>query len=87
MPEVVHPGVLLEPLILEPAGLSQSALARLMGFNQPQPINELVKGKRGVTPLSITEREIYPSTYPDAKVDLYGKVVVSKPGCDTCFNL
>ena len=50
MPEVVHPGQLLEPLILEPAGLSQSAFARLMGFNQPQPINELVKGKRGVTP-------------------------------------
>ncbi len=50
MPEVVHPGLLLEPLILEPAGLSQSALARIMGFNQPQPINELVKGKRGVTP-------------------------------------
>jgi addiction module HigA family antidote len=50
MPDVVHPGALLEPLILEPAGLSQSAFARLMGFNQPQPINELVKGKRGITP-------------------------------------
>jgi addiction module HigA family antidote len=50
MPDVIHPGALLEPLILEPAGLSQSAFARLMGFNQPQPINELVKGKRGITP-------------------------------------
>jgi hypothetical protein len=42
-----------------------------------------IVGKRGVTPLSITERDIYPNTYPDAKVDLYGKVVVSKPGCET----
>jgi addiction module HigA family antidote len=50
MPDAVHPGALLEPLILEPTGLSQSAFARLMGFNQPQPINELVKGKRGITP-------------------------------------
>lgn len=50
MPEVIHPGAMLEPLILAPAGLSQSAFARLMGFNQPQSINELVKGKRGVTP-------------------------------------
>ncbi len=50
MPEVVHPGALLEPLILQPAGLSQSTFARIMGFNQPQPINELVKGRRGITP-------------------------------------
>ena len=42
-----------------------------------------IVGKRGVTPLSITERDIYPNTYPEAKVDLYGKVVVSKPGCET----
>ena len=42
-----------------------------------------IVGKRGVTPLSITERDIYPNSYPDAKVDLYGKVVISKSGCKT----
>ena len=42
-----------------------------------------IVGKRGVTPLSITERDIYPNTYPDAKVELYGKVVISKSGCKT----
>jgi len=42
-----------------------------------------IVGRHGVTPLSITERDIYPNTYPEAKVDLYGKVVVSKPGCET----
>ena len=35
--------------LLEPAGVSQSEFARRLGFNQPQPVNELVKGKRGFT--------------------------------------
>ena len=47
---VPHPGSLLHPLILAPGELSQSMLARQLGFNQPQPVNELVKGKRGITP-------------------------------------
>ena len=42
---VPHPGSLIPTLILEPAGISQSMLARQLGFNQPQPVNELVKGK------------------------------------------
>ena len=46
----IHPGRLLEPLILARAGISQSRLARYLGFNQPQPVNELIKGKRGITP-------------------------------------
>ena len=48
--KVEHPGRLLNQLVLEPTGLSQSALARRLGFNQPQPVNELVKGKRAITP-------------------------------------
>jgi addiction module HigA family antidote len=46
----IHPGELIAPLVLEPSGISQSELARRMGFNQPQPVNELVNGKRGFTP-------------------------------------
>ena len=42
-----------------------------------------IVGRHGVTPLSITERDIYPNTYPEAKLDLYGKVIISKPGCKT----
>ena len=42
-----HPGELVDRLILQPAAISQSELARRLGFNQPQPVNELVKGKRG----------------------------------------
>jgi len=48
--KIVHPGQLIEPLILKPTGLSQSAFSRKLGFNQPQPVNELIKGKRGITP-------------------------------------
>jgi len=42
-----------------------------------------ISGKRGVTPLSITERDIYPNNYPPEKIDLYGKVIISKAGCET----
>jgi len=42
-----------------------------------------IVGKHGATPLSITERDIYPNSYPEAKVDLYGKVVISQSGCKT----
>ncbi len=45
-----HPGALIESLVLAPSGYSQSRLARQLGFNQPQPVNELIKGKRGITP-------------------------------------
>jgi addiction module HigA family antidote len=46
----VHPGELISRLVLEPSGISQSELSRRLGFNQPQPVNELVNGKRGFTP-------------------------------------
>jgi len=42
-----------------------------------------IVGRLGVTPISISERDIYPNAYPNAKVDLYGKVVISKTGCKT----
>lgn len=59
-----HPGQLIEPLVLAPTGISQSELARRLGFNQPQPVNELVNGKRNFTPKmallfeQVTEGEI-----------------------------
>lgn len=43
---------------------------------------ELIGGKAGVTPLTISERDIYPNNYPDARADLYGMVVLRHPGCD-----
>lgn len=43
-----HPGVLLREEFLEPKGESQSEFARRLGIPL-QRVNEIVKGKRGVT--------------------------------------
>jgi addiction module HigA family antidote len=44
-----HPGVVLAEEFLAPMGLTQVALARHFGI-PTQRINELIRGKRGVTP-------------------------------------
>ena len=42
---------------------------------------ELIGGNAGSTPLTVSERDIYPNTYPDARADLYGTVTLRHPGC------
>jgi addiction module HigA family antidote len=60
-----HPGQLIEPLILKPAGISQSELSRRLGFNQPQPVNELVNGKRGFTPkMAVLFEQVSQGAFP-----------------------
>jgi addiction module HigA family antidote len=44
-----HPGEMLLEEFLKPLGLSQTALAEELGVSYPR-INELVHGKRGITP-------------------------------------
>ncbi len=44
-----HPGEMLLEEFLKPLGMSQVALAEKIGVSYPR-INELVRGKRGVTP-------------------------------------
>lgn len=44
-----HPGEILQEQFLEPLGLTQVALADHLGV-PVQRINEIVRGKRGVTP-------------------------------------
>jgi addiction module HigA family antidote len=44
-----HPGVILGQEFLKPLGISQVALAAHLGV-PVQRINELVRGKRGITP-------------------------------------
>lgn len=62
---VKHPGELLRTLIIEPTGLSQAALARYLGFNQPQPVNELIKARRGITPkMALLLERLTESRYP-----------------------
>ncbi len=44
-----HPGEMLREEFLEPLGMSQRELADRLGVHYPR-VNELVNGKRGVTP-------------------------------------
>ncbi len=44
-----HPGEVLLEEFLEPYGLTQKELARRIGVSYPR-VNELIHGKRGVTP-------------------------------------
>lgn len=44
-----HPGVILQEQFLDPLGLTQVALAEHLGV-PVQRINEIIRGKRGVTP-------------------------------------
>jgi len=43
-----HPGEMLLEEFLEPAGLSQAAFAEKLGWTKAK-LNELIKGKRGIT--------------------------------------
>ena len=44
-----HPGIILQKEFLDPLGLTQKALAAHIGVSA-QRINEIVRGKRGVSP-------------------------------------
>lgn len=43
-----HPGEILLKEFLQPAGITQTAMARQLGWTTTR-LNELIKGKRGVT--------------------------------------
>lgn len=43
-----HPGEILLEEFLEPTGMTQAAFARKIGWTKAR-LNELVKGKRGIT--------------------------------------
>ena len=47
----VHPGEILEEEFLKPGNVSQAKLACHLGW-APTRLNEIIKGKRGVTPES-----------------------------------
>jgi addiction module HigA family antidote len=47
-PNPIHPGEMLLEEFLAPKGLSQRAFAKKLGWTMAK-LNELVKGKRGIT--------------------------------------
>ena len=43
-----HPGEILQEEFLQPAGITQTAVAEQLGWTRAR-LNELIKGKRGIT--------------------------------------
>jgi addiction module HigA family antidote len=43
-----HPGEILQEEFLDPAGMTQAALAEKLGWTRTR-LNELIRGKRGIT--------------------------------------
>jgi len=60
----VHPGYLLETRYLVPLGLTQLALAEALGISRRR-VNELVRGRRGVTPDTALRLAAYFRTEPE----------------------
>ncbi len=55
-PAPLHPGIVLQEIYMAEMGLNQSALAALMGCS-PRKINEIVNGKRAISPEFAIELE------------------------------
>jgi addiction module HigA family antidote len=60
----VHPGHFLESRFLKPLHLSQEALARELGISRRR-INEIVNGRRGLTPDTALRLARYFDTGPE----------------------
>ena len=66
-----HPGVILRQEFLEPLGISQVAFAAHLGV-PVQRINELIRGKRGVTPETAWLLSQALNTTPEFWINLQG---------------
>jgi antitoxin HigA-1 len=62
--EPVHPGYFLHTRYLKPLGLTQLALASALGISRRR-VNELVRGRRGVTPDTALRLADYFNTEPE----------------------
>ena len=60
----VHPGYFLDTRYLKPLGLTQQALADALGISRRR-VNELVRGRRGMTPDTAIRLGNYFRTEPE----------------------
>ena len=67
--EPTHPGEILREEFLNPLGISQSALAREL-HTSFRAVNELVNGKRGITPVMAMKLARYFGTTPQLWLNL-----------------
>ncbi len=59
-----HPGVFLETQFLQPLAISQAQLAKDLGISRRR-VNELVVGKRSITPDTAIKLSLYFDTDPE----------------------
>lgn len=62
--EPVHPGYFLDTRYLKPLGLTQLALADALGISRRR-VNELIRGRRGVSPDTAVRLAVYFRTEPE----------------------
>lgn len=60
----VHPGYFLDTRYLKPLGLTQLALAEALGISRRR-VNEIVRGRRGMTPDTALRLAAYFRTEPE----------------------
>jgi addiction module HigA family antidote len=68
----ITPGEILLEEFLRPSGMSQSKLARAVGV-PPGRINDIVRGKRGITPDTASRLAVYWGTSPDLWINLQAR--------------
>lgn len=64
-----HPGAVLREDFMEPAGISQAALAGELRISKNR-LNELIRGKRGVTPETAWKLADFFGTSPEFWMNL-----------------
>jgi addiction module HigA family antidote len=69
MKNPIHPGEILEEEFLKPMGLSQSEFARRIGTTHAV-INEICRGKRGVSPKTALRFGAFFKTTPEMWMSL-----------------
>jgi hypothetical protein len=79
--------LLLCALVAVPAVSAELTLRKLRIETDPPGAEVLlIGGQAGYTPLTISERAIYPNVYRDDQTDLYGTVTLRRAGCDTVVH-
>jgi addiction module HigA family antidote len=68
-PHPIHPGQMLREEFLAPAGISQRAFAKRLGWTVAK-LNELINGKRGVTADSALDLAAELKTSPEVWLNL-----------------
>ena len=67
--EPVHPGYFLDTRYLKPLKLTQLALADALGISRRR-VNELIRGRRGITPDTAVRLAAYFRTEPEFRMQL-----------------